>query len=107
MLPLENRTINELILEATRQLNLKFELNLKNDASCYFLYAAKKNGKMESDYPALDPSQNLLLTKVVYFYLKDKRPVVKPTQIKSNFGWERKDEIKSEKKTFCPCLFGL
>jgi hypothetical protein len=42
---------------------------------------------MESDYPALDPSQNLLLTKVAYFYLKDKTSIVKPTQIKSDFGW--------------------
>jgi hypothetical protein len=61
---------------------------------------------MESDYPALDPSQSIILTKVTSFYLKDKTHDGKATQIKSNFGWERKEEIKSEKRTFCPCFFG-
>ncbi len=42
---------------------------------------------MESDYPSLDPSQDIVFTKVAYFYLKDKTHDEKKTQIKSNFGW--------------------
>lgn len=74
-MPLEDKTINELLLDAINQFNADHELNLNADTSSFLLYAAEKNGKICSDYPALEPTQKVILTKVFHFYLKQ-RPLI-------------------------------
>lgn len=43
----------------------------------YAVYAAKKNGKRCNDIPALDPKQNILLTRLKYYYLGKRKPEYK------------------------------
>ena len=69
-MPLEDKTINELLLDVIHQFNADHGLNFNSDTSSFLLYAANKNGKICSDYPAFEPTQNVILTKVFHFYLK-------------------------------------
>jgi len=46
----------------------------------YVVYAARKNGKKISDYPSVEPLQNVAKTNIKYFFL-DKKPTEKSNNI--------------------------
>ena len=81
-------------MDAIQQFNADHELNLNSDTSTFLLYAAKKNGKICSDYPAFEPSQNVILTKVFHFYLKEKQSRPEQTRILTTFSNQSKSEVK-------------
>lgn len=69
---LHHKTIREVIKETLKKFNQELHLNLDENPEKYVVYAAKKNGKKISDYPAVDPTQNVVKTNIKYFFLARK-----------------------------------
>ena len=71
------------------------------------MFAAKKSGKIHNDFPTLDPQQNVILTNISFYFLKEKVAINQKIGIKSSFVWEAKKETKAKETGFCKCLFSL
>ena len=72
-IPRHSKTIAELLEEAVEQFNSDYDLDLSSQNHEYSLYPARKSGKRCSDFPAMDPSQDVILTKINYYYLQTRK----------------------------------
>lgn len=65
----DNCTVTQTIIDAVRQLNQGNKLALIDNAQCYELFAAKKDGSKNLGLPALDPAQYVTKTQIKRFFL--------------------------------------
>ncbi len=87
---------------------------MKRDESIYELYASRKNGRRNSDYPSLDSSQKVVTIGLKNFYLLklecDKKLShkisISTKSIQSDFGGSirKKSEIHESKDFGCFCM---
>ena len=68
-LPLEECTIKELIERALEKFSSECGISFNTKFDKWELYASKKNFKVYSDYPSLEPSQKVENTGFQHFFL--------------------------------------
>ena len=70
---LESKTVTELIEEVQAQVREEWNLVLEGSPEQYRLLMAGKSGRKKTDYPALDPSQDITMTGIKNFFLERSR----------------------------------
>ena len=82
----EGLTASTVILIALEKLNAIRGVNLPESTEKYELYAAKKNGKRQSDFPAIEGEQFLTNTGIHRFHLKPLKKVSSSSETKESLS---------------------
>ena len=106
-LAMEQKKIVDVISQAIEKFNKLYDLQFATNLNNYLMFAAKKSGKINNDFPTLDLQQNVILTNISFYFLKEKAAIQQKIGIRTQFVWEAKKETKAKETGFCKCLFGL
>ena len=106
-LAMEQKKIVDVISQAIEKFNKLYDLQFATNLNNYLMFAAKKSGKIHNDFPTLDLQQNVILTNISFYFLKEKAAIKQKIGIRTQFVWEAKKETKAKETGFCKCLFGL